>query len=355
MPELDGLRALAVTFVMYDHWAPPRFNVESNFGISLSALGVHLFFVLSGFLITGILLGCRDRARIGERISLAPLRTFYARRILRIFPAYYVLLAILFALGVPPVRQALAWQAAYLSNVYACLGHPLGWVSHFWSLSVEEQFYLVWPWIIVYAPDRWLERIVLSSIAVGALSRLALFPIFGGTLRTFILPFACLDSLGVGAWLAVIERRSDTECYRSHARWLGRIALAAILPMAVVYWLFRRGSILPAVVLGVTFQAPMLGWIVLRASRGESNSCFAYLRSWPLVWLGQISYGVYLFHAFMPSLVRRSPKIIAYAASQHTASMMVLSFLFTVIAAQISWMLIEGPMNGLKRYLPYEA
>jgi peptidoglycan/LPS O-acetylase OafA/YrhL len=229
---------------MYDHWAPPRFNVERNFGISLSALGVHLFFVLSGFLITGILLACRARARVDDRISLAPLGIFYVRRVLRIFPAYYALLAILFILDVPPVRRSLPWHAAYLSNVYACLGHPLGWISHFWSLSVEEQFYLAWPWVIAYAPDRWLEWIMLGAIPIGALSRWALFPIFGGAFQTFIVLFSCLDSLGIGAWLALVDSRTGTERYRSAAKWLSRIATVAILPMAVLYWAFRHGAVL---------------------------------------------------------------------------------------------------------------
>ena len=107
MPQLDGLRALAVAFVMYDHWAPPKYNVESNLGISLGALGVHLFFVLSGFLISAILLGCRHQARVDDRVSLAPLGRFYARRFLRIFPAYYTLLAILFVFDIEALWQQL--------------------------------------------------------------------------------------------------------------------------------------------------------------------------------------------------------------------------------------------------------
>ena len=162
-PQLDGLRAVAVLAVAWSHWERPY-----QFGIPFGA-GVHLFYVLSGFLITGILLEVRQQHQRG-----AALRTFYIRRALRIFPAFYLTLAFAWWAEVPPLRETLAWHATYLSNAQIVLTETWpGAISHFWSLAVEEQFYLLWPWLIVFVPERLLLRVVvcccrLTALPIGA-------------------------------------------------------------------------------------------------------------------------------------------------------------------------------------------
>ena len=136
MPQLDGLRTLAVAAVIWSHWVPPY-----QFGFEWGVMGVNLFFVLSGFLITGILLDSRAGAvRPGDRWFA--IRQFYTRRVLRIFPLFYMTLALLVLVNVRPVRQTFLWHVCYLSNVYFFRqGAWIGQISHFWSLAVEEQFY----------------------------------------------------------------------------------------------------------------------------------------------------------------------------------------------------------------------
>ena len=140
--RFDGLRALAVLAVIQHH-----FGIKAvNDVLAPGGPAVQLFFVLSGYLITGILLDAREQADRG-----AALTTFYIRRALRIFPAYYVALTLAASLNVN-VYDAWPWHAAYLSNVRIALdGKWPGPVSHFWSLSVEEQFYLLWPMIVLFA------------------------------------------------------------------------------------------------------------------------------------------------------------------------------------------------------------
>ncbi len=138
MPQLDGLRALAVAGVLFSHAGPAIFKDAINTG----PLGVKLFFVLSGFLITGILLRARpewQQARYGgaEAEPGVALRAFYARRFLRIFPLYYAVLFAITLLGLPEARETFWWNLFYSSNwYYAIYGEWRGAVSHFWSLAV---------------------------------------------------------------------------------------------------------------------------------------------------------------------------------------------------------------------------
>ncbi|MFN7977685.1 MAG: acyltransferase family protein [Vicinamibacterales bacterium] len=155
-PQLDGLRAVAVAAVAYSHWLP-----SWQFGVPFGA-GVHLFFVLSGFLITRILIGLREAPSRPAAIG-----RFFARRALRLFPAFYTVLACAWIADVPLARATWTWHASYLSNVYiAGLAAWQGHFSHFWSLAVEEQFYLLWPWIVVWMPTRALApALVITTLA----------------------------------------------------------------------------------------------------------------------------------------------------------------------------------------------
>jgi peptidoglycan/LPS O-acetylase OafA/YrhL len=194
MKQLDGLRAFAVLFTMITHFT--RAN-EGWLGlIPWGQMGVRLFFVISGFLITGILL----RSRLPEDRP-AELRIFYIRRFLRIFPVYYATLAVTTLVNIRPVRQTLWWHLTYLSNVYQIVQNPgPSPVTHFWSLAVEEQFYCIWPFLMLFLPGRYLLKAMIATVCIGPLSRLgvAVFHIDSGD----GLLFACLDTLGMGALLA---------------------------------------------------------------------------------------------------------------------------------------------------------
>src|SRR5436309_1918792 len=144
VPQLDGVRALAVSLVVAEHYT------HHELPLATGRTGVILFFILSGFLITGILLDAREWARAAGVPRPPVLRRFYGRRFLRIFPLYYASLAVLYAAGVPDVKGYAGWHLAYLSNVLFCrLGAWPAATAHLWSLAVEEQFYLAWPLAIL--------------------------------------------------------------------------------------------------------------------------------------------------------------------------------------------------------------
>ncbi|MBD0321145.1 MAG: acyltransferase, partial [Gemmatimonadetes bacterium] len=183
LPALDGLRGVAVALVVLLHFTlfVPAGPVESFFsrGVGTGWMGVDLFFVLSGFLITGILYDSRD--------SPAYFRNFYARRSLRIFPLYYAYLFAIFAVlprvqagaAGPAEESARIWVWTYLSNVLFARG---GWevmpghTTHLWSLAVEEQFYLLWFAAVVMAPRRWLLPTIVGCLVVAPIFRGLLAP-----------------------------------------------------------------------------------------------------------------------------------------------------------------------------------
>ena len=172
MPHLDGLRALAVGAVLMEHfWAP--WAIESR--VPLGAIGVRLFFVLSGFLITAILLNAKARVEAGTRSTRSEMARFYARRALRLFPIFYLTIAVAAFAGIQIVRDSLWWHLFYTSNLFlAVKASWSGPIAHFWSLAVEEQFYFIWPAVVLLCPRKWLIRIATCGIAAAVVFDLAL-------------------------------------------------------------------------------------------------------------------------------------------------------------------------------------
>ena len=154
---LDTLRAFAVFFVIIQHfgvwfdYTSPSGKFITNVLIPDGGFGVNLFFVLSGFLITSILLKAKSAARDDQRLTLV--KNFFIRRALRIFPIYYLLLFFLFFIDYPDIRHYFVYFVTYTSNILSWLTNSWNSFSHTWTLAVEEQFYLLWPWLIIFVND----------------------------------------------------------------------------------------------------------------------------------------------------------------------------------------------------------
>jgi len=357
MPQLDALRAFAALAVLVAHFSRFTSNLHTLTRlIDLGGLGVRLFFVLSGFLITGILLRSKRYCEDHHIPILRAFRQFYARRVLRIFPLFYLVLGMAAIINIPPVRQTFAWHAAYLTNFYMFLHGWEGATNHFWSLAVEEQFYLVWPWVIFLVSRRRLYGAILVMIGVGPLFRL-FFGLATGNVATVILPLSCLDTLGVGALLALRKDHISGQQSREYpfgkaGLWVGFAALGAFILLRAMhqgtwvgYTLFDLGTAL----LG--------SWVVLRASTGFRGSIGRLLEIKPLVYLGTISYGIYVYHNFIPYIMHDTLHLPSIADLLKLPSAWPLDSLLkggiAISIAALSWHFFERPINNLKRYFKY--
>ena len=189
---------------------------------------MRLFFVLSGVLITGILLDCRDLADRHPERRLFLVRQFYLRRVLRIFPLYYLVLVVLVIANVPPARELWSWLFSYTTNFW--VWQHMTWperVGHFWTLAVEEQFYLVWPWLVLFLRRSWLVPLLLTLTVLAPAWRFYAATVYptdaAGTFTTGVLTIAVIDSLALGSLLAILFRSSLGE--HRVQRFLQRVVL----------------------------------------------------------------------------------------------------------------------------------
>lgn len=347
MPQLDGLRGCAVLSVLVFHLIPQYFDNSP-----LGWIGVRLFFVLSGFLITGILLRGRELARSGVQSVGFTLRQFYARRFLRIFPIYYLVLIILFIFGAEEIRPKFLWHLAYLSNFkFVIDGYFAKWVAHFWTLSVEEQFYLLWPVIVLFTPRKGLVPVLSAAIAVGPVYRLLsqLFD-FSGLACEVLLP-VCLDTLAAGALLAVLIYEPGAWPRRRRALALiGWVGFATYITLTILDYV-KLSSVAGFVISTTAFALGAAG-LIGHAAFGFSGWRRSILQFRPLVYVGAISYGLYLYHEIVSTLL--DDLIAAGTLHSGAASLVALKFGLTFLAAAISWKFFERPINNLKRFFPYE-
>ena len=367
-PVLDGVRGLAILIVLVNH-AVIYSGMGRDFWVDdlvyrlgdSGWFGVDLFFVLSGFLITGILYDAKG--------SAVYFRSFYGRRVLRIFPLYYgflivALLAFPFLLS-PEATQSLranqAWYWLYLSNVFIARD---GWsepahLGHFWSLAVEEQFYLLWP-LVVWALDRkWLMRIAAACF-VGALAVRIVMPFGIDETGVYVLLPTRMDALAAGAFLALLTRgRRGTAIL---GRWPLLVLLACAVPLLLHTFQHRGiGYYLPIErTLGYTLFAGTFASLIALALTVGPNSWLRRLFSGPtLTFFGKYSYGLYVAHApiifFLGDYGLRADRLPRLWDS--TLPGMVLFALvattLSIACAVLSYHLWEVRFLRLKKYLPY--
>lgn len=330
LPSLDGLRAVAVSGVMAFHFGALSF--------AFGRFGVTLFFVLSGFLITLLLL--RERERAGT-ISL---RKFYVRRALRIFPAYYVFLAVSFTtmvlIGTPPDTTLILASLFYLLNYAIALQVvPSSTVSHGWSLAVEEQFYAIWPALVVRfgRPPERLKRVVLGLLVAVAGWRtiLAGIGVDGYAYYAFDTRF---DALLIGCGLALCARD----------RWLQQVVRAVslhpllpVVPLALLPWSLTFSGFFNAT-LGYTAEALLLAVLLVQAMTLRDRAPWRFLNTRPARYLGALSYPMYLYHQPVAALV-------SHFGGWRSSVQFVANVALTVAAGAASYRLVERPFLRMKR------
>ncbi len=362
IPALDGLRGIAILLVMLYHFSMAYIHAFSGVLYQMSNIGwcgVDLFFVLSGFLITGILCDAKDDKRYFQN--------FYMRRVLRIFPLYYGFLIVVFVVlplihhFSPFVRQHMGeqvWLWTYLTNFGYCFGsHDLAIglnLAHFWSLAVEEQFYLIWPAIIFLTKPKTAMRICSVCMGVALLLRIVLVMKHANPLITFNLTPCRMDSLAVGALCALLVRTNISV----RKLWKGAGATALVAGLAIVFMLRHHGEsqaenpVMQSI--GYTILALFFGGILLLSLYPSKSNFLSWILSCPLlVVFGIYSYGIYVFHNPMTTAFNRWFPVKSLATEFHSSSIclevhVLCSILTSLLIAILSWHLYENHFLKLK-------
>jgi peptidoglycan/LPS O-acetylase OafA/YrhL len=348
LPGLDGLRALSVAVVVLFH----------QYVFEFGWIGVQVFFVISGYLISRLLNRARDQ-------ELGPyLRGFYGRRALRIFPLYYTVLAALAVIAFssqrePTLRQSLPYAATYTYNFWYATGAS-GYsylITHFWTLCVEEQFYLVWPFVIYFCPERHLRRLFLGLVALGPVVRLVLSALLSRPGVTHlgdwhvamqVLTPTHVDAFAMGALVSFTPSPPSR-------RWLAASAavfFGAGAILVVTQHLSVRSFGYPmgmgpghAYLWGYTLANLCSALLIVAITRRQIFPSFFEAR--PLAYLGKISYGLYALHYPVQSFVERALPHGSFRAR------LGLQALLTVALASASYHLWESRFLAFKdRWFP---
>lgn len=351
MPQLDTLRTFAVLLVITAHWMPAQsfMNKYTANGI----LGVTLFFVLSGFLITGILLKSKNVIDEGGSIKNA-FKTFYLRRALRIFPLYYFVLILAYFFNTANIRENFIWHFFYASNFYFWkVNHWQGHLSHLWSLSVEEQFYLFWPALILFIPRKKLPYVFLTAIGVAIIFRLKTRSQWTDLPR-YLTP-GSLDSFGFGALLAYGQLFLP-KWYILINKYKNHLAVIFLLLFVFATYWMDKGYSNQFQFLGFFFPliSVFFALVINLASQGITNPYLApILNNKALIYLGKISYGLYIYHNFLPHFGDIHFPIFLEKYSFYIVQFIRLIALIGI--ASLSWFLFEKPILRVKKYLNYPS
>jgi peptidoglycan/LPS O-acetylase OafA/YrhL len=323
IPSLDGLRAISIVFVLLGHLAQTRNFLQMNPNLTLAEFGVRVFFVISGYLITSILL-----SELNRKGSIS-LPRFYFRRTMRLFPAAYVFAGVIAVLAANRLIHLERWDIAFALTYTMDFNNSRAWsVGHLWSLAVEEQFYLLWPLTLkVLGPFR-SRRFLMGVLVIAPFLRLA-SPWVDPAFNFFVWS----DSLATGCLLALLRGELASNATYSrilNSRWFFLVPTAAVLanyvPSTKLQWLFC--ATIMNICIGVTVD-----W-AMRNSEGIVGRVLNY----PAVsFVGVLSYSLYLWQ--QPFLNRGSSS--PYCAFP-------LNIVLSVAAALASYLLIESPFLRLR-------
>lgn len=326
--QLDTLRFLAVLAVFFYHSGLKPGHMPFADGY----LGVDIFFALSGFLITRLIL----LAEQGQ--ALRDLGVFYARRFLRIFPLYYSVLFVLLYLHKLPFPL---WNFLYCFNIKQYLDHNwYGDLSHFWSLCVEEQFYLSFPPILLFCPAKYRLRVIATLLALSFVAGCIWSSVQPNSFWYILLPVRA-QVLLMGCLFGYLEVKSFT------GKWNGT---AVFFIGLLVFSYFMQPGYGHVHYVGTIIKDLGLALIVLGLWKTENRRLLSVFCFPVLVYLGRISYGLYVFHLFSFPIREWLSTFYPWLKSVDET---LAAGLITILLAVLSWHILEYPFNSLKKFFPY--
>ncbi len=350
---LDGFRAIAVLMVMMVHYGY----------LNVGWVGVQMFFVLSGFLITNSLLISKSKNLLDY------LKIFYIRRVLRIFPLYFLYVFIFLILNTSSLSWSLVgFLLTFTSNFYA-IWNPNGtfdYIGHYWSLAVEEQFYFIWPFLVFYFISSKFKKnsiLLLSSIVIlGPAIRIITFNYFEqssnlGLTAVNIMPFSQFDSFATGGFLAYIVYHGT---YVRHSKiilwmWFFLIFIIGCNNLLTQYDIEKKLTIVTSLgfpyllkynfsfIYGYTLLNVFFGLVIFQIIKGE----FKLLENKYLVYIGKISFGIYVLH--VPALIFTNFVLPVSLNSSVNLLKLPLFLVLTIGSASISYFFFEKRFLKLKQ------
>lgn len=373
VPALDGVRGLAILLVLFFHFmmiqgnGPAHRLIQKTWGYGWA--GVDLFFVLSGFLITGILLDAKSKRPTAGSFF----KNFYARRTVRIFPLYYAFLVVFLLIlprvmpafhdiyGRPPTGEWTYWTYTY--NLFQGHHQSEREFSHsmgvMWSLCIEEQFYLIWPTVVWFCRPKSLLKICAGLILMSMIARGFVDHYTGYNTFVSQWTFCRMDPLAIGASIAILTRIAPQRVramrkYAIHLLWL--------IPVLIAGWNVAMGSLLSStvfIVAGYTSLSVLFGALLLVTITSAGGPLVWALSNPVLRLFGKLSYAMYLFnqpikYALLRYLYGFEDITQEFTSITHQLTFFVLATVLTVATAWLSWHLFEKHFLRLKAFFPMD-
>lgn len=347
--HLDSLRAICISLVIWQHWFPSRITDFIKPGI----LGVNIFFVISGFLITEILLRNKIKVKNKELSALKYFRNFFFRRSLRIFPIYLAAIFFVLYFNVFGCSNFAIYYLTYTVNFYSYSHQAWTNFGHLWSLAVEEQFYLIWPLLIYIFPLKRTLLFIIIILSIGPLFRAISF-LYLHNQFTFAHPLAAVDGFSIGAILAYIivhTRTTLADLSVFFSRFFLLFFIGGILMMYLIFMYVNpnaNGSYFNYFIPFYFTVIFLIGaYFVVKFSSGFSGKLEVLFSNNSIIFIGKISYSLYIFHNILPELVGwfGCAKLIPFNGWYKLIYLMIL-----FATSLISWYFFERPINNLKRF-----
>jgi len=342
--QLDGLRGLAILSVLIHH-----FEVHMPLWLDWGPVGVRLFFLLSGYLIT-LSVWKIIQPDLAAGALWKGIGSFHLKRAVRLLPVLYLMLFVGVLMGLPEIQEGFVWHAAFLTNFYTLAQDEWpGAASHLWSLSVQEQFYVFWPFLLIVVPRRILPWTLLGLVLFAFGYRYYCWSTDASVLMRWLMLPGVIDSFAMGSlvacWKSAGQPFSITKGWTRHAWMLA--AIAAYCGARVLRLLTFPSESPPAwLAIVESLENFALAWVLLRTVAGWNGWLGALLSNRWLCYIGKISFGLYIFHVLIH--VAFSPWLTTFGILDSRARAIIL-ILGTLGVASISWHSMEAPLSALMK------
>ncbi len=336
--QLDGLRGVAILSVLIHH-----FDIHLPLWLDWGPVGVRLFFLLSGYLITlsvwKIIQSDLPAGALWKGIG-----GFHLKRAVRLLPVLYLMLFVGVFMGLPEIEEGFVWHALFLTNFYTLAQDEWpGAASHLWSLSVQEQFYVFWPFLLLVVPRRILPWALGVLILFAFGYRYYCWSTDASVFMRWLMLPGVIDSFAMGSlvacWKSAGQPFSITEGWTRHS-W----TLAAITAYCGARALRFLPSLSPWLAIIESLENVALAWLLLRTIVGWKGWFGAVLSNRWLCYIGKISFGLYVFHVLIH--VAFSPWLTTFEILDSRVRAIIL-ILATLGVASISWHSMEAPLSAL--------